>query len=801
MPTSEQSQIFVNFVGGLNTEATALNFPENSATEIDNMDLFRQGDIRRRLGVDFEDNFELSPHTFDSDTFSTDAISTHEWRAVNNRGELDFLVVQVGLQLFFHDLGSEPISGTERGTVDLTPFQVGQNARTILLDTSFGEGRMMVANRELEPLYVEFDEVTQTFTATQINIEVRDFDGLEDNLPTELRPANLSPEHEYNLRNQGWPLNILAALRPDGDSRNGTAVIDTDPIQYMRQFTGVYPSNADIVHLGKLGGSDKPESLGAFHPAQIEKLTLGNTPASRGHFIFSPFNRDRTGVSQLDLGGEFAVDAFVGGVAAVARRIEGLPEAEVDNLRPSVTEFYAGRVWFAGVPSALNGGDVFFSQSITDINNAGKCYQEQDPTAEDLNQLLATDGGVIHISDMGRVQRMINVGQDLVLLCSNGVWAIAGEVGAAFSATSFAVRKISDVGTLSRDSVLEVEGNLMYWNEGGIYQMTSGQISDTLTVERISRDTIQSFYEEIGEETRAYVRGFYDDFENKVYWFYNDTPDYDAINFRFQYNRCLVYDLTIQAFYPYTFSELAEGTTPMIASMTQKTPGTEEQVQFNILVGLDDVIDGADDICQSIAFPSFADTKLKMLTFVNDLSNVNDLRYTFSEFNGLSFFDWTTWDTMAQGPGDNRGADYLSLIQTGFFNSIQTRRGTSVNPLPLRHLTHVTSYFNRTEDGFELDSNNEIQLANPSGALVQTRWEWTDNDTGRWTKQERAYRLLRVYIPDDVNDDFNYGEAVIKTKLRMRGKGHAFSIRYESEPGKDMQLLGFGVNLRAGTKL
>ena len=94
-----------------------------------------------------------------------------------------------------------------------------------------------------------------------------------------------------------------------------------------------------------------------------------------------------------------------------------------------------------------------------------------------------------------------------------------------------------------------------------------------------------------------------------------------------------------------------------------------------------------------------------------------------------------------------------------------------------------------------------IVHTNPSAAKVQTRWEWTDFDVGRWTKEDDAYRLLRPYIPDDEFDPFNYGETIIKTKLRMRGKGHAFSVRYTSVEGKDYQLIGFGVNVRAATKL
>jgi hypothetical protein len=81
------------------------------------------------------------------------------------------------------------------------------------------------------------------------------------------------------------------------------------------------------------------------------------------------------------------------------------------------------------------------------------------------------------------------------------------------------------------------------------------------------------------------------------------------------------------------------------------------------------------------------------------------------------------------------------------------------------------------------------------------RWDYTDLDVGQWTKQEQAYRLHRQYVPQDAADPFDYGYTLIQTKLRMRGKGKAFSIRYESETGKDMQLIGFAVNVKAPAKI
>ena len=766
MPQVEQHKFFVNFTGGLNTEATPLNFPENTAQDIDNLDLFRTGEVKRRLGIDFENGFTVRPETTPAGEIDTAGISTHEWEAVNGKGDINFEIVQIGTKLFFHDLGAEPLSGTLRGSVDLSEFQTGPAPENKIFDTAFGEGIMAVANEHMDTVTIAFDEDDNTFTATPVKIQIRDFEGIDEpGVLDDNRPTALSPDHHYNLKNQGWPNTATVNNRDDGD-RGVTR--NANPISTTRSQIGVYPSKSDIFHAAKAAAAEDAEVIGSYSAFELGKTVFGNTPAPRGHYILDAFSIDRLSVSS----------------------IAGLtPALSAINTRPRVVAFYAGRLWYFGIPDKEFTGDLYFSQSLTDITAAGKCYQEQDPTAEDLNTLLATDGGVIHIADMGQVHWAKQVGQDLVIGSTTGMYAISGSTGANFAADDFTVRKITSEGVNARQSVLEVEGSVFWWSDGGIWTMTGSQISEDLQINRITKDTIQTFYDSISAKARAYVRGYYDDFAKKIYWLYNDTEAYDAINFRFRYNRALILDLTLGAFYTYTISDLTTDT-PWLSALLLKTPGSESIVTYDIFLGEDDIELAGDDIQQDVAFESFSDVKLKGLTFV--VNEDGSYSYTFSEFLNRSFTDWETWDTFKHLPTD-KGEPFTSVMQTGW--------NDFADPIRLKNITHLTSFFNRTEDGYELDENLEIQYSNPSGALAQTRWEYTDLDNGYWTTPQQAYRLLRQFIPEDETDPFDFGYTVVQTKLRMRGQGHSFSIRYVSDPGKDMQLLGFAVNVKAPTKV
>ena len=789
MAVAEQTKNFVNLTGGLNTDAPKLSFPDNAATDLDNVDIFRTGDAKRRLGADFEDAFSLSNQDFEPGSIDTAGMSTHEWLSVNGRGDLNFLAVQVGSDIIFHDLGIDPVSASVIGQISLESFAKGNGVPgDSLMDSSFGEGIMIFTNPNMQTVIIEYDEDTTAFSATGIEIEIRDFEGVDDGLDMQERPLDLSNKHKYNLRNQGWP--VTATVNKSRGGSDGVAQ-GIDPIEATKSITqdlrigktvipgipgdttttlGVYPSNADIIYAAKAPSAKtgKEEVIGSYSPFHLDDVILGNTPAPKGHFLMDAFDQDRTAIS---------------GIAGL--------DKVVTTTRPSVTAFYAGRIWYAGVADVSLAGDVFFSQSLTDIKNAGKCYQEFDPTAEDLNVLLATDGGVIHIADMGRVYKMTSVGQDLVIIASNGVWAISGTNGGNFTATDFTVRRVTDVGTTSRDSVAVADGILYYWNVGGIYGVQGSQINTEVSVVRITRDKIQEFYDPIPEAAKAYARSWYDSFDKKIYWFYNDTGGYDGITFRFNYNRVLVLDLTLQAFFPYTISDL-DTNTPFIAAMTQKSPGSEDIITYDVVDNSGNLVEeplAGDNVVEDIAFPVFTNAKLKLLTFV--INEDAKYEYTFSEFKSRTFTDWITWDKFINDI-TNTGKDYLSVIQVGWQNFGDLVRD--------KHITHITHFFNLTETGFSL-VGGEIEFDNPSGVTAQMRWEWTELDVGRWTAKQEAYRLNRNYIPLDESDPFDYGFEVVKTKLRARGKGTAFSLRYESVTGKDFQLLGFAINIRAGAKV
>lgn len=731
MATTQATKDYNTFVKGIITEANALTYPENASIDEENFVLNRDGSRQRRLGMDFEADYTLSSNITNV-TFEDQAVTVHEWRNADNSGLYNFAVVQVGVTLYFYDLTAASLSDNLKAfTVDLntykTSYATSIGSNPISGDT--GKGVFYVVSKDTEPFYIEYDSGSDTISVTQIDIMKRDFLGVEDSLAVDTRPSSLSSEHEYNLLNQGWP---------------------SDKVTAYHTAQSVYPSNADIWILAKDSNDD-------FSPTLLDKQYFGNTPAPKGHFVLSAFSRDRSTVS---------------GVSGLT--------SELEQGRPSSVKFYAGRVFYAGVQSVVNqgetiNGDIYFSQILTNQSKVGKCYQEADPTSEEISDLLGDDGGVITIPEIGRVYRLETVYDSLVVFADNGVWQVKGDSDAGFTATSYQVQKVSDLGSLNSDSIVVAESSILYWALSGIYVLSPDNISGFLSSQNITETTIQTLFQEIPSISKKYVKGSYDIASKRISWLYNKDSTYDGISYRYKFNKELIFDTVLGAFYKNTISSLASNS-PYIAGSVTTPDLLTSDIAYNVVSGGVQVQAGAVDVQVTLPNPSRGAISTKYFTVVPQ--DATNSKVTWSLYNNTSFLEWETADTV--------GISFTSFLRTGYELFGDSMRQKSA--------PYVMTHFKRTETGFVDDGAGNLDAENPSGCLLQARWDWSDSSTsGRWSSQVQAYRLNRNYIPSSAIDAFDYGFDVITTKNKIRGKGKSLGMYFVSEAGKDIHLLGWSV--------
>ncbi len=564
-------------------------------------------------------------------------------------------------------------------------------------------------------------------------------------MAVDTRPLTLTSIHNYNLRNQGWPTEFDCAPNEGGD---GGAVL-TDPVQYTWEKINIYPSNADIIYFNKLSTAVRVAAIDTYSPWHLRRQAFGNTPAGKGHFIINAFDRNRQAVS---------------GITGIYD-----PERDRDTERPVSVAFSAGRIWYL-----MPDGRVYFTQTLTELLKAGFCYQDADPTAEDINELIATDGGKIDLTGISQGLTIQSVDTDVVVLADNGVWSISGEGDEGFTATKHEIRKITSVGAIGRETIVEAEGTIFYWAKGGIYLLERGEVSAQLTAQNITETTIQTFYLDISEDAKRNARGFYDKQSKKILWMYNDTIAYDGVLFRNRYNRVLIFDLVLAAFYTYTLD--SSGNYPFPAALIQKEAGTFITSTELVTSGGVTVTSGGVDVTARITTENSVDVKVRILTFAETSTDV--WQYTFSEFRADDMLDWKSFDST--------GLSYTSFLTTGhdISGNLIAEKETGVG---------VYVFFKRTEKNIILNSTSGLIFDFPSGCLLQGRWHWSDHvDSGRWSESKQAYKLLRQYIPAGTGV-FDYGFEVIQTINQIRGKGRALSLRFDSEAGKDFHLLGWAI--------
>lgn len=727
---------------GLITEASPLTYPENASIDESNTVLFQKGNRSRRYGIDLEPEYSLDPFTYTASEVQMIGSNEFLWKNPGNSSSFVFIVIQIGLKILFYNTSSVAKSnGLDSFSIDLTPYIIPSSdtttARNSRVSFDAGRGILFVSGPVTEPFLVEFDPVHITFSVTRIYIQIRDFVGVNDGLANDEEPTSLSTLHQYNLMNQGWvnPQNIGSGFTnvtyygPFGEPAVYTAP-DTAPITQFFDKEARYPGNNKQWWVAKAAVDDNTVTphvkAGDFLPDLLTKSFSGNTRAPRGHFVVNPFDLDRSSVSG----------------------VIGIP-VEVINNRPVDVSFFSGRVWY------VLDNKVYFSQLLTDKSKAGLCYQEADPTSETISDLIATDGGVVPIPDMADGKRLLPVGSGILVFGGNGVWYITGTT-AGFSASDISVSKISSLGVLGPNSVIEVDGTVFWWSELGIQAMTPkaglfGPIGGSFDKLSLSDTTIKTLYiSGISDPAKNQAKAVYDIAHNTIRWLYssnlnNPTSYYDSI---------LSFDISLQAFFPWTISSTF-GTTPFVFGAVS-LPKT-----------LDDI----------------RDTFIQCVIAVPQLDG--SYRWTFGTFTDKTFVDWKSFD----GTGQN----YLSYVETGY--------ELLEDALRKKQTPYVRTYFTRTEQNYIPDGFGDYIFDSQSSCLFTTKWDWASaQSSGKFSRQVEAYILGRVPEFDESNLVFDYGFPVVTRRHKVRGSGKAIQFRFESNgAGKDFDLLGWAVEYSGNT--
>ena len=205
MAKAKTNKLYRTFVNGVITEAGYLTYPEDASTDELNTLLSRKGNRSRRLGVDYEDDYEL----VDVDASESFVTQEHVWNSVNNNPDVSFTCVQVGSRIHFFEMNENSLSSSKKTfTINLNTYKIpsalSSSIPTEYASFSSGSGYLFIAHRYIDPISIEYKPTTDQLVVVPIVIQIRDLEGVYDGLANDEEPRSLSAQHNYNLRNQGW---------------------------------------------------------------------------------------------------------------------------------------------------------------------------------------------------------------------------------------------------------------------------------------------------------------------------------------------------------------------------------------------------------------------------------------------------------------------------------------------------------------------------------------------------------------------------------------------------------------------
>jgi hypothetical protein len=740
---------------GLITEFAELTFPEGASVDELNCSLSRDGSRARRLGLEFEQGNVLS--SFDVDP--AEVVYTGTWENPGGVSGLTFMVVQAGATLYFYNAGVFPYSEQYTGlSLDLTPYQIaGKDISLTKVEFATIASSLVVASEAINTVYLSYNG--SAITATQIEFRVRDFDWISDvcDLTERIPTSTVTAQRKYDTLNAGWTGNYGDDIPNDTDDFTliglligGTmGVVDIETARKIRLNGGLTALETYVNSRNAWPPLTHPwysgkNSSGDFDLAAWEKVYSGSSLIGNGHFVFDFFNKDRNLISGLT----------------------GIP-TEVETNRFKTVSTYAGRMFYAGLGAGKNSGKILYSrivESIVDSSSCtiiGECYQQNDPTAEYYSDLLETDGGVIHIPEAYNIKKLYTHNQYLYVFAENGVWVVSGPEN-KFSATSYYVSKVSNIGIYSTGSFVSAEGVPFWWSKYGIHTFAYDESSGYPMEQNLSIGTIQSFWDALDVNAKDRVVSAYDRVNKQIFWLYPENGE-ALLNKR---TRVLILDIQLQAFYPW---QIADSTTYPMGFYFFDSYGSEA-FEDEVTDSLDAIV--TDSLGDSVYVTNYnllstSQTQLSVITFTED-------KLTISAFTDKTFLDW----------GEN---DYDAYVECGY--------DFGGDLLLKKSAPYVTTYCRVTEEGF--GPAPDYTPINPSGLYMEVYWDFKKLASTR----QQIYRVkpAATVNTDDLSDN-QQTKNVVTSRLKVRGSGRSMRLRFQAEEGKNFVLLGYSVLLGANAR-
>jgi hypothetical protein len=717
---------FFNLKGGLNTEASPVNFPQDDLLQADNIWIDRDKGIVRRKGVDFIGAKASDSEIYTSVNKNTYPIShTEVWRPIFNNEQRNYVVHVLGNKSNVYEFTDPTSLKDYDAPVDTTTLFSVQQA-----PISFAEwnNQMFLFGGDLDTTITHYAKVV---------------------------------------------------LDEDGDP------VTQPQIMYMRD-----PENQVKDDLVKNGGktyicilthsssaSTEP-GVGASWESVWEIFSYEDSAASPAAWVTA--TAYVSNVVTLDQAAENYTRRFYDVDA-------GDPTPGSDNTEVKVGTVAQGRVWIAG---PITPETVLFSQTLREEKHEQRFYSFADPNSTVDSTIVATDGGDIKISGIGRINGILPFRTGVYVLGTKGIWMIRGQGrDEGFLPTSFTVDKIWNEGVIGYRSAIVVDDQLIFSNEVGLHIIREDEYGN-FKVTRLSRK-IDSTWRAIPSAVLQSIQVKYDPYSEKIYVLHNATqPGWvsqpEAIKYPLYHraSRILIFDTTVGGWYQYIIDNDSEsGDVPEIAELFIGYGVSNEESDVIRGISTNPVKDGSgNQVIVNIPATSFINEFNIYLVAIKSTSDtLIDVAFGRLQELGETYTDWGT-----TGATDDDAVAFTSDFATAYI--------LEEDVLHKKVFPYVLFVLERNESGGGVEQN---------GLKVAYDWNWGDRTkTGASPADPYLGTLVDIYT----GGEFKSGSiasrnSVVQHKRRMRGYGRALSMRFQSDSTKGFRLYGWQLELQSSQRM
>lgn len=563
---------------------------------------------------------------------------------------------------------------------------------------------------------------------------------------------------------------VIGGFTQEFSSSEGTATAAT--LQFSRLACKTWkrawgPWNGNVeIYIEGFDGSDWIQvytdkhyyygtTEGGSSAAEIFNMHWRNSTSYQKYRIRAVFEQNG-GATSFD-GRLYELPCMVTAAAALAIAEDGDPftmERIARSDRVTDVAYMSGKYFY------LVGDTVLFSQTVTDDNKGyDKCYQDADPTSEEISDPVATDGGYVKFQTMGDGLALKTFNRGVLVFGRDVVNGLISPLDGRFTATEYDTVELSRAGLSGPQSVVSVANFVYYWSPLGIFRVgVNTQTGSTMVAENISQLTIQSFYNNIPQYAKEKCRATFDYCNNRIYWFYPLNGE-DQTNL----NGVLVYDLNYNAFFPFKVSEGGKVT----AVFDTLNSYAIEPTLYLRAGGRRVVADGNPVIVTE------EDPDYNRYVAVGHCI-LTDQGISFGDFNSREHVDWdqSSYDSyMVSRP-------MMAEAYSNYGNKISTTYNNKQVPI-------LQTLFKRTEEG---NLKTPKKYIAQSGAYIRMRWGWSLNDnSNRWDLIQNAYRPQKDFMEDEY----------VESRIHVRGRGKAYQIEIRNDGNKDFRLAGINLLVRA----